>query len=430
MLVFRNPFRVGLEVGDRLHHRRPGPRRCGSSASSCPPPGYYLSPARLLQAGGPPAICGSTPPAEPKRYSAGPTLIAAKLPEKHPTGRDRSRVVFTSKAIFFPATRRRCVIFGQVHLGQLPGRHAGRFGVQEVVQQHPVQRAAPARSPWCRSGRRSTAHLIPFSPRSSTTCSRRSGHHRRQLARSATRGTDLRAGRRRRTSRRRPGCCSPSQLRTPFTGHIPGPRSVALGERPDYAGASGQQAGHLPETSHEGQTRSSPVRRVTVSLPASLSTSATSIAATVFEHERDDPDFVIYQRLIDGNWTDVTCAEAADQIRSAALGLISLGVQAGRPGVHLLGHLLRVGDPRPRDPGGRRGHRADLRDVLGRAGALGAAELRSRGGVRPKPTRTPRWSPSSPASCPPCAECCRSTVRAPRRSTSSCRGARRSTRPS
>ena len=54
-----------------------------------------------------------------------------------------------------------------------------------------------------------------------------------------------------------------------------------------------------------------------------------NIAATVFEHERDDPDFVIYQRQIDGVWTDVTCAEAADQIRSAALGLISLGVQAG-----------------------------------------------------------------------------------------------------
>jgi long-chain acyl-CoA synthetase len=54
-----------------------------------------------------------------------------------------------------------------------------------------------------------------------------------------------------------------------------------------------------------------------------------NIAAAVFEHERDDPDFVIYQRQIDGVWTDVTCAEAADQIRSAALGLISLGVQAG-----------------------------------------------------------------------------------------------------
>ena len=54
-----------------------------------------------------------------------------------------------------------------------------------------------------------------------------------------------------------------------------------------------------------------------------------NIAAVVFEHERDDPDLVIYQRQIDGVWTDVTCAEAANQIRSAALGLIALGVQTG-----------------------------------------------------------------------------------------------------
>jgi long-chain acyl-CoA synthetase len=54
-----------------------------------------------------------------------------------------------------------------------------------------------------------------------------------------------------------------------------------------------------------------------------------NVAAMVFGHERDDPSFVIYQRQIDGVWTDVTCAEAAQQVRAAALGLISLGVQAG-----------------------------------------------------------------------------------------------------
>lgn len=54
-----------------------------------------------------------------------------------------------------------------------------------------------------------------------------------------------------------------------------------------------------------------------------------NIAATVFSHERENPDFVIYRRQVDGAWTDVTCAEAASQIRLAALGLISLGVQAG-----------------------------------------------------------------------------------------------------
>jgi len=54
-----------------------------------------------------------------------------------------------------------------------------------------------------------------------------------------------------------------------------------------------------------------------------------NIVATVFEHERNDPDAVIYQRLVDGTWTDVTCAQAAAQIRSAALGLIAEKVRPG-----------------------------------------------------------------------------------------------------
>ncbi|MEE6177775.1 AMP-dependent synthetase/ligase [Mycobacterium sp. 050134] len=66
------------------------------------------------------------------------------------------------------------------------------------------------------------------------------------------------------------------------------------------------------------------------SVPAHFSVSEQDhIAATVFSHEREHPDFVIYRRQVDGEWTDVTCAEAASQIRSAALGLISMGVQAG-----------------------------------------------------------------------------------------------------
>ncbi|ETZ98695.1 long-chain-fatty-acid--CoA ligase FadD15 [Mycobacterium kansasii 732] len=66
------------------------------------------------------------------------------------------------------------------------------------------------------------------------------------------------------------------------------------------------------------------------SVPAGFSVGERdNVAAMVFEHERDDPGCVIYQRLVDGVWTDVTCAEAAHQIRAAALGLIALGVQAG-----------------------------------------------------------------------------------------------------
>lgn len=54
-----------------------------------------------------------------------------------------------------------------------------------------------------------------------------------------------------------------------------------------------------------------------------------NVVSSVFDHERDDPDHVIFQRLIDGVWTDVTCKQAAEQIRSTALGLIARGVNPG-----------------------------------------------------------------------------------------------------
>jgi long-chain acyl-CoA synthetase len=70
------------------------------------------------------------------------------------------------------------------------------------------------------------------------------------------------------------------------------------------------------------------VREFTVLAPFTVG-EPDNIVAAVFEHERDEPDSVIFQRLVDGIWTDVTCAAAAAQIRSAALGLISQGVRAG-----------------------------------------------------------------------------------------------------
>jgi long-chain acyl-CoA synthetase len=54
-----------------------------------------------------------------------------------------------------------------------------------------------------------------------------------------------------------------------------------------------------------------------------------TVVSSVYSHERDDPDHVILQRQVNGTWTDVTCAQAAGQIRSTALGLIAHGVQAG-----------------------------------------------------------------------------------------------------
>ncbi|WP_163699039.1 AMP-dependent synthetase/ligase [Mycolicibacterium sarraceniae] len=66
------------------------------------------------------------------------------------------------------------------------------------------------------------------------------------------------------------------------------------------------------------------------SVPASFTIGEhDNVASSVYSHESTDPDYVIAQRLIDGAWADVTCAEVAAQIRSAALGLIAHGVQAG-----------------------------------------------------------------------------------------------------
>ncbi|CKI12358.1 long-chain fatty acid--CoA ligase [Mycolicibacterium smegmatis] len=66
------------------------------------------------------------------------------------------------------------------------------------------------------------------------------------------------------------------------------------------------------------------------SIPASFTVGEyDNVAGCVYAHETDDPDHVILRRLVDGTWTDVTCAQAAAQIRSAALGLIAEGIQPG-----------------------------------------------------------------------------------------------------
>jgi long-chain acyl-CoA synthetase len=66
------------------------------------------------------------------------------------------------------------------------------------------------------------------------------------------------------------------------------------------------------------------------SVPASFEVGEhDNIVSFVYAHERDDPDHVTFQRLVDGTWTDVTAAEVASQIRSAALGLIAEGVKPG-----------------------------------------------------------------------------------------------------
>jgi len=66
------------------------------------------------------------------------------------------------------------------------------------------------------------------------------------------------------------------------------------------------------------------------SVPASFTVGEhDTVAASVFSHAADDPDHVVIQRLVDGSWTDVTCAQVADHVRSTARGLIAEGVQTG-----------------------------------------------------------------------------------------------------
>ncbi len=66
------------------------------------------------------------------------------------------------------------------------------------------------------------------------------------------------------------------------------------------------------------------------SVPASFTIGEhDNVVSSVYDHERTDPNYVIIQRQVHGDWTDVTCAEVAAQIRSAALGLIAEGVQPG-----------------------------------------------------------------------------------------------------
>jgi long-chain acyl-CoA synthetase len=66
------------------------------------------------------------------------------------------------------------------------------------------------------------------------------------------------------------------------------------------------------------------------SVPASFTVGEhDTVVSSVFSHAAEDPQHVIIQRLLDGSWTDVTCSQVADQVRSTARGLIAEGVQPG-----------------------------------------------------------------------------------------------------
>ncbi|MEE2033448.1 AMP-dependent synthetase/ligase [Rhodococcus chondri] len=54
-----------------------------------------------------------------------------------------------------------------------------------------------------------------------------------------------------------------------------------------------------------------------------------SMADSVFRHEKESPDFVPFERLVDGRWVPVTAREFAAEVRAVAKGLIASGIELG-----------------------------------------------------------------------------------------------------
>ncbi|WP_032396505.1 MULTISPECIES: long-chain fatty acid--CoA ligase [Nocardiaceae] len=66
------------------------------------------------------------------------------------------------------------------------------------------------------------------------------------------------------------------------------------------------------------------------SVPASFTIpDDASMADTVYRYEKESPNFVPFQRLENGNWTDVTAARFAKEVAAAAKGLIASGIELG-----------------------------------------------------------------------------------------------------
>ncbi|WP_032380624.1 AMP-dependent synthetase/ligase [Rhodococcoides fascians] len=66
------------------------------------------------------------------------------------------------------------------------------------------------------------------------------------------------------------------------------------------------------------------------SVPASFTIpDDASMADTVFRYQKESPNFVPFQRLVNGTWTDVTAGQFAKEVTAVAKGLIASGVELG-----------------------------------------------------------------------------------------------------
>ena len=67
-----------------------------------------------------------------------------------------------------------------------------------------------------------------------------------------------------------------------------------------------------------------------IAVPQSLSIPEnTSMADSVFRHEKESPEFVPFERLVDGKWAPVTARQFASEVRAVAKGLIASGIELG-----------------------------------------------------------------------------------------------------
>ena len=285
------------------------------------------------------------------------------------------------------------VQLGQVHLGQLPGRHAGRLGVQEVVQDTP---SSDGLQPDLHGAGQRAGHR-PAVPRRAAVLdhrqpqvgpppppARRVGDRRADVDRvGADEGLvrDLDAVHRRLASHMR----SPPRRRRPTR----------------------LDRGTVTRADPVGEART--VREFSV--PASFTVGEhDNVVSSVFAHERDDPDHVIFQRLVDG---DVGGRDLRPGRRPDPFGGTGFDRRGGQPG----DRVAILSATRYEWPildfailSDRRGHRADLRDLARPSRCASCSPTPARCWRSPRPTRTPTRSSSSRASCPTCARCCASTA--------------------
>ena len=211
-------------------------------------------------------------------------------------------------------------------------------------------------------------------------------------------------------------------------GDLLGPLGVALevgDDVEDGAGLGGDLDGGLRAVGHGGRLpgragvlelwcplRTRPEGVPTVhekSMPLVLpATTEGSLADVPARNAAEHPAAVAFSVRSGGGWTDVTAATFAADVAALAKGLIAAGIAPGRRRRHHEPHPLRVDRRRLRAVVGGRGAGADLRDVLGRPGAVDPRRLR-RGGRRRRDRGPPRRRRAGPRRRPGCATCGSST---------------------